>query len=289
MSWVRCSVVILGMAGIAIRWHRRIVPGDVATRARYRRVEASQREGGLTVIEHGSGPRSRRVAGGAGGRKSRGNVVWIGRIVVVLGMARVAVRRGPHEDIIDMAAGAGHRGVESGQREGRVVVIEHGACPRSLRMAGRAGCREASSYMAWIRGVVVIRLVATIAILRNRRVVAVDVALNAGERRVETNQREYRRVIENRGIPGRRRVAGRASRREAAGHVARVRRVFEVLRMTGVTIRRSADKDVVDMATGAGHRDMEAGKREGCLVVIKHGSGPRSRRMAGSASRRETR
>ena len=60
-----------------------------------------------------------------------------------------------------------------------------------------------------------VRFVARIAIGRNRLVIAVDVAQRAGHSSVCPSQREYRRVVEGRRVPGRRTVAKSAVRRKS--------------------------------------------------------------------------
>lgn len=67
-------------------------------------------------------------------------------------------------------------------------VVEGGLHPIRRVVAGRAGCRKPCRNVIRIGGAVVIRLVARIAVRRNRRVVVVDVATRAGNRCMRSRQ-----------------------------------------------------------------------------------------------------
>ena len=82
-------------------------------------------------------------------------------------------------------------------------------------MAHGAGRGESCRSMIRICRSVVIRLVARIAVCRNRLVIAVDVALRAGNRGMSARKGEYRSVVERRLGPRRGAVAQGATRREA--------------------------------------------------------------------------
>ena len=121
---------------------------------------------------------------------------------------------------------------------GEVRVVECGSGPCGRRMASITGRREASRCVVRIRGPVVVRLMTSVAIRGQRRVVVVHVALRAGHvRRVISRQREGRRVVIEggarpiRSCPGG--VASVASCREAHDRVRRVSRAVVVRLMTG--------------------------------------------------------
>lgn len=69
--------------------------------------------------------------------------------------------------------------------------------PRSCVVTGRAGCSENGwrRFVNWIRGGVVVRLVATVASRRKRGVVVIYVTSGAGNLRVEAGQRKRCRVV----------------------------------------------------------------------------------------------
>ena len=172
------------------------------------------------------------MAGRTGRREACAGMRGVVCPVVIRRVARVAICRRSHEHIIDMARSARHRGVEAGQREGGVVVIEHRTGPGCRRVARSAGSGESRRYVIRICRAVVILGMAGIAVRWQRRIVASNVATRAGYGEMEASQREGTRlVIEARRIPSHRRVAKRTGGREAARHVAWVCRVVKVLRM----------------------------------------------------------
>ena len=164
----RANTVGAAMGGreerVIRRWQRRLQPSSRVV-ARYTR----------------RGPACRCVVGVRGPR-------------VVLGVARVAISRRTDKYVVDVAQGAGNRGVRARQRERRVVVVEHGACPVRHRVARVAGGREARRGVSWVGGSVVIRLVASDARGRQRPVVCTGagVATHACHGGVEASQRERR-------------------------------------------------------------------------------------------------
>jgi len=95
------------VAGVAIRRRSCEHIVDVAAGARYRRMCSGQRERRVVVIKDRSRPRRRCVAGCAGGWEARRHVIWIGGSCKVCLVAGVAIRRGPREHVVDMAASAG--------------------------------------------------------------------------------------------------------------------------------------------------------------------------------------
>jgi len=78
---------------------------------------ASQRERRVVVIEHGTGPRCRRVARSTGGREARPHVIGIGRSRVIRLMARIAIRRHRGVVAVHMAGRTGNRSMRARERE----------------------------------------------------------------------------------------------------------------------------------------------------------------------------
>jgi hypothetical protein len=85
------------------------------------------------------------------------------------------------------------------------------------------------------------------------------------------------------GEPRCRRMACGASRRPACCHMIGIRGAIEIRLVAGVTGRRCAGKDVIDMAADAIHSEVRTGQWEGCVVVIKRCPCPRCGCVAGSA------
>ena len=76
-------------------------------------------------------------------------------------------------------------------------MVERCPCPGSCVVTSRAVCRKNGwrRFMNWIRGGVVVGLVATIAVRRKRRVVVVYMTSGAGNLRVISGQRKRRRIV----------------------------------------------------------------------------------------------
>ena len=92
------------------------------------------------------------VAGGAGGRPSRRDVIGVCGSGEVLGVARVAIGWRPGKDIVDVAETASHGGVRAGERERGVVVVEGGPGPIGGGVAGVACCGEAGGRVGGVGG-----------------------------------------------------------------------------------------------------------------------------------------
>ena len=123
-----------------------------------------------------------------------------------------------------------------------VGVIERGSRPCCGGVAGRACCRESRRRMIRIRGSVVVRLVATHAGGRQRRVVVVHVATRTGHCRVRPGQREGGRVVVERGSA------------PVGGAVAGITRIREpdlcVIRIGGFVVIRLVARDAGGIGAG---------------------------------------
>jgi len=131
-----CDVIRIGCAGVvgfvtrvAIRRNGCVVAPNVATRARDGGVRTGQWERGFAVIESGRLPGCCVVADLARCRESRGHVVRIRGAVEILHVARRTGGAQARENIVHVATGTGDRGMGTGQRERRVVVIEDRSSP----------------------------------------------------------------------------------------------------------------------------------------------------------------
>ena len=122
------SLIVLQMTRYASRARQGVVIVDMAIDAltRWNGVQAGQRETRTVVIEGRICPRSRVVALIARLGETRGDVVRIGRSLIVLQMATDAGRRAQVVVVIYVAIGALPRwhGVQAGKREGRGIVVE---------------------------------------------------------------------------------------------------------------------------------------------------------------------
>ena len=251
-----------------------VVVVDVAVRARSRRhsVRTGQREGRVVVIEG----RIRPGGGVMAHLASRGEAgVWHGtvRSREIFLMARNAGRSGDVVIVVDVTIGASARrdGMQTGQRETGLRVIELGIRPLDrvvtlLAGGGEAGVRHRS-----------LRIVEVVLVTRNTSgngdgVIVVDVAVGASPRRhrMGANQRKSGlRVIEFAIRPLDRVVALLAGCREA-GVRHRTGRTAEILLMAR-NARSVRDAEVViDVAVRAlpwGHGVRSGQWKRGFRVV----------------------
>lgn len=176
----------------------------VALNALQRDVRASQGETGGGMVEAGAVPRGGGMALLAGCREPALHVARIGRAVEILHVARGAIGRRSDELPIDMALGARHADVRTGQRELRKgAVIEGRRIPRGSAVAGLARGREAGLGVWRIVGLIKVRHVASVA--GRGRVVKLPARMTgrAIQRRVRASQGEAGelQVIELRAHP----------------------------------------------------------------------------------------
>lgn len=159
MLEIRCIIVAMATGALE---HRVIARVGVAGCTNAVRVAVIRWE--VRVIERGSGPTGRGVAGIASRRETSGRVIGIGRPRVIRLVTAVASRGQRRVVVVHVALHAGHvRRVISGQRECRGVVIEGGTGPirrRPGRVASVARGREAHGRVRRAIRAVVIRLVA---------------------------------------------------------------------------------------------------------------------------------
>lgn len=169
-------------------------------------------------------------------------------------------------------------------------VIETGSCPSRGVVAGLArGWEELwLGLVSRIRGVVVVRLVATYACGRKSGVVSVHVTVHALPRRhgVRTGERERRVVVVEGGVcPDRSVVAQLAGGWKTGSGVRRIcgpRVVLLVARIAQRAIQRII---VVDVAVNAlpWRNGMRASELESCGRVVERGIGPEDGIVAGLA------
>jgi hypothetical protein len=151
-------------------------------------------------------------------------------------------------------------------------VIEGGAAPVGGVMALLAGLREVRLHVIGIGRALEVCEVATDTsrIRAGQVVVAVHVALRAGDRRVGSGQGEAGgRVIKSRAAPVRGVVALLAGLREIRRHVIRIGRSLEIFQVAADTSRRRQVVVVVHVTLRALHRSVGASQREPGVVVIK--------------------
>jgi len=100
------------------------------------------------MVERRPGPSGGRVAGRAGGRESGRDVIRVVGPRIVGFVTAIAVRRRSREDVVDVACGAGQRGVCTGERVAGVFqMIVLCVVPTVHRVAGFTRSGESGAYM----------------------------------------------------------------------------------------------------------------------------------------------
>lgn len=253
----------------------------------------------LGVIKRGVGPGSCVVAVLACLREELrlGLMSRVCRVVVVGGVAAVAIRRQCRVVVVDVAVAAQPRRrlVQAGEGEGCVVVIKGRVRPDVGIVAEFARCWESSRLVRWTIRVRVVLLMARVTESAVQPVVVVGVAVGALPRRhgMRSRQLEARAGVVERGIgPLHRVVAGRARRGEACREVIHRRYgAGVVLLVTRVTCRTRQVVVVVRVAIGAlprRHR-VRSRQREAGAVVIEGRIEPRTGVVALIAALRKVR
>lgn len=244
-------------------------------------MRSSQRESRVVVIEGRPRPTGCCVAQGAVSGKRRRYMVWIGGPGVVRLVAAITRRRQSRVVVVHVARRTWNGEVHSGQRERRVVVIECSRRPTCRVMALRAIGGEGRRYVIWIRGPVVIGLVAAVTRCWQSRVVVIYVARRARNVDMRSGQWEGRcAVIERRSGPRRRCVAGCAGRRKSYRGMGWSVGPVVVGRVTGVAISGHGRVVAVHVALRACHRQVGSGQWKGRAVVIECGRTPAGSRVA---------
>ena len=164
VGWVRRTVEVLVMARVAVRGRGHVVIVGVALCAGNRGVFPRKRPMRVqSMIEFGIRPVEGRMANPAVPGQRERDVGRIGRTCKIGTMARIALRRRPLKDIVDMTGSAGQRGVRPGQRVAGVLqMVELGAEPGIHGVATLTRCGELEAHVIDDRGEEVF-LVAAIA------------------------------------------------------------------------------------------------------------------------------
>jgi len=153
------------------------------------------------VIEDRSRPRCCCVARLTACGESSRRVVGIGRLLVLCRVTAIAVGWQARIVIVHVATRAGHAGVSTGKRKGRVVMIKNALGPNHRVVAQRAVGRK-TSVIDWCQRSRELCLVARNAGRAGQAVVVINVAGGAGHAYVRAGQRKAGRgMIECRTRP----------------------------------------------------------------------------------------
>lgn len=217
------------------------------------------------------------VAGGAGGgRKTCLQMRRIVRAVVLLHVARSAIRRGSHELAIDVALQTRNAYMLADQREIRgLVVIEGGVEPTGRVVAGGAHPRDKTRLRVRriIGGGVILRM-ATVAICGSPLEFAADVAGRTVQGCVHPGQSKAGefQVIEFRPEPCIGTVTGLARRGKSQGSVIGSDRLLEIGGVTGQAgcrYTRELPRGLPLVAIGTFQHGVGAQEREAVLMLLE--------------------
>ena len=274
---VRRALVVRQVAADTGRRRAREDPVRVAVGALPRRDGVGSGERPPAVVEGRTRPAGRRVAGLAGLRELRRDVVRRGRAVVVGKVAADAGRGRVVVHAVQVTGRAGGAGVHAGQRPHAVREVR--AFPADRVVAVLAGRLEVARRVRRVRRRLVVRQVAAHAGGRRVGVAPAQVAVHAQRREeVRAGERETR-VVEGRRQPGRGGVAVGAGRpvraellvRHVARRVDRVdRRARAVAAHAGVRRRQEVSARVA-IGAGARRHRVPVGERERGGVVERRG------------------
>ncbi len=258
------SLILLSVAGVAIRRSTGKAPTDMATGTSHGRVGTRELESCLAVIEDRPRPLGGTVAGLTLGREPGCLVVWVCRGIIVFQVTSNA--RGIQACIlsIDVTGRAIQRNVGTRQREPSLRMIEFGAKPLRSRVTKRAVFGKPGRHVVRIGSCVEILQMTGRTVGGKGRVLIVDVALGTGNIDMCAGQREMsgRVMVKLCSLPLSRVVASGASLREAGSHVIWAGGRVEILQMTGRTVGGKGRVLIVDVALGTGNIDVRAGQRE---------------------------
>ena len=294
MARIRRLLVVGHVASRAGRVGRRQRVVHMAGGAGDRDVRTRQRPTGGRVIECPIGPGGCVMAGRAGCRETRLDVIHRTRRRVVVGQVAAhtsRVSRGETVVVVYVARRAGHADVRTRERKSRRAVIEGRRLPARRRVARLAGGRKCRQYVVRTRRRLIVRHVARRArrIRRAQVVVVIDMAGAARDAHVRARQRESRLiVIEGRRLPRGRRVADLARSGNPRLGVIRISRALKIREVARGAdgIRRGQVVIVIHMTGGARNAYVRARQREPCLIVIESCRLPRGGRVADFAGGR---
>jgi hypothetical protein len=192
------ALVVLHVAGDAGCSGQVVIAIHMTLRALQRGVRAGEREAHRVVVKRCRLPRRSAMAGLAGLRKTALHVIGIGRALIILQVAGDAGGGGQVVIAIHMALRALHRGMRAGEREADRIVIKRCRLPGHRAMAGLAGLRHTQRHVVGIRGLLIIRQMATDAVGRRAGEFSSNMARVAFECGVRTGQGKARefQVIE---------------------------------------------------------------------------------------------
>jgi hypothetical protein len=158
----RCHVIRVGCALVVLqvtRYAGRVGTGEVVVtvdmtlRTLQRQMGAGECKAGSGVVERPAPPVRCGVALFASLRESRGNVIWISRILVVSEVTGHANRVGAGElvVVVDVALRALQGQMRPGQRKAGRAVVEGRVCPRGRIVTLVAALREVRLDMVRVR------------------------------------------------------------------------------------------------------------------------------------------
>src|SRR5713226_1818588 len=154
-------------------------------------------------------------------------------------------------DVVEVAGGAGHGDVETGQGEGGLGMIEEGPSPGNCRMAQRTVGRESGAGVIRVGRSRVISLVTTVAVGGDRGEVTPNVTEVAGHGDVEPGQGELCPAVIERGrLPSGGGVAEGAGGGEAQQGVIGIGGGVEILEVAGEAVGGGVGEAPADVAGG---------------------------------------
>jgi len=188
-------------------------------------------------------------------------MVRVRRPLIILLMAAIAVGGQGRVVVVHVAVVTRHSDTRTGQREGRVVVIEVGIGPRSRAVADVAGGREADLGVIRVIGVVVVGLVAANAnrVVVGQLLIAIHVTLLARHGQVESSQCPAGGgVVKGAAAPIRGGVALIAGGRESSLNVVGAGGAVVIVQVTSYTRAAGQFVVVIHVALRALHGRVEA-------------------------------
>ena len=248
---------ILQMATDARRVTDRIVVVSVAigTSTRWYRVHSTERETGAGVVKCGVRPVAGVMALITGLREVRGDVVGIGRALVILQVAAHTSRVGDRVVIVNVAIRTLPRRyrMQSGQRKVSEIVVERCIRPTAGVVALIAGLRKTRCDVVGIGRTLEILQMAGHAGGAVQSVIVIDVAIGAlpGRNRVQTGQHKTGGRVIKLGIAPLHRIVAVFARRGKTAMWHRSGRACEVFLVASNARQRAQGVIVVYVTVGA--------------------------------------